>query len=467
MKKKLLFFVMVSAVMAMSYAQGPELAGTLGLDSYTHQSSRGIIREQGISYYEFLNQGYFVYLSSLSGVVNQVKTPMGWYIRDFRVMGDKAYFCGVDSMTNTALLGHFELGNLHTGFGNINFVRDNGISTQLSILNRIAVSMNKDTVTVMAIGRKGRGFNPEMYGADRVVYLANYSSMQGSIFAPSSSTELFWDVVSTDEYFVTAGTDKLITSVLTMRKVPIGTGLPAFGTIFSNGYSYPCTEIFESGVRATNLNNDSIVMAAYIDRDFESRTMMALYTIDVPTAQMAYRQEHYTYISYTGSRMLPPREMVYLRDSTALIVIDTNSFTNNHTHILRLTPYVTPAVLIPWIYLYISSYYLHPQCKVEYNSLIATSGSSCMAAAGANWLKLDFQDLVPPPGYHNHCIYNYYDVDCFNRAVFPESAFWGGSCIDYIRPVTVDLNPVQLEDIDPCLWESELPFTSNELIDIK
>jgi hypothetical protein len=397
-----------------------------------------------------------------------VKTPTGWYIKDFRVMGDKAYFCGIDSITNTALLGHFEIGNLQAGLGNINFVRDYGISTQLTVLNRIAVCVNKDSVSVMAIGREVRGFNPEMDGADRVVYLANYSSMQGEIFAPSNSNELFWDVVSADNYFVTAGTDGLNTSVLTMRRLPIGTGLSAFGTIFSIGYSYTCTEIFESGVRATNLNNDSIVMAAYIDKDLESSTWMALYTICVPTAQMDYRQEHYTYISYTGSRMLPPREMVYLRDSTALIVIDTNSFTNNHTHILRLTPYVTPAVLVPWIYLYVTSYYFNYDCKVEYNSLIATSGSSCMAAAGANWLRLDFQGLVPPPGYHNGCIRNYNNVDCFNRIVLSETPIRGGACIDYDRTVIVDVNPVQIAEIHPsCYWQPDAPIPVKDKIEIK
>ena len=208
--KKILLYAMVSVIVSMTYAQGPELHGTLGLENSFYHSSRGIIREQGIAYYEYQNQGYFVYVPAFSGSVNQVMTPTGWYIRDFSVMGDKAYFCGIDSITNTALLGHFEIGNLQVGFGNINFVRDYGISTQLTVLNRIAVCVNKDSVSVMAIGREVRGFNPEMDGADRVVYLANYSSMQGEIFAPSNSNELFWDVVSTDNYFVTAGRNRWV-----------------------------------------------------------------------------------------------------------------------------------------------------------------------------------------------------------------------------------------------------------------
>lgn len=233
MVRKILICTLMVLFVTAGHAQTPEFLGFLGLESNTNKSTRGIIREQGIAYYENKNQGYFVYVPNFSVLsVNQVETPKGWYIRDFRVVDSIAYFCGIDSNSKTALLGHFNIYNLQSGIGNIVFHRDNGIRTKLSILNRIAVKNNKDTITLMAIGRAQAGLNPEMKGADRVLYLEDYSSTSGSIFSPSDTNELFWDVVLTDNYFVTSGTIGLNTSLLTMRRVPIGTSQATFSTFF-------------------------------------------------------------------------------------------------------------------------------------------------------------------------------------------------------------------------------------------
>lgn len=457
MVRKILICSLLVFLMAAGHAQTPEFYGYLGLETNTNKSSRGIIREQGISYYENKNQGYFVYVPNFSVMtVNQVMTPKGWYIRDFRVVDSIAYFCGIDSNSITALLGHFNIYNLQSGIGNIVFHRDNGIRTKLSILNRIAVKNNKDTITLMAIGRVQAGINPEMNGADRVLYLENYSSSSGSIFSPSNTNELFWDVVLTDNYFVTSGTVGLNTTVLTMRRVPIGTPQTTFPTFFS-GYQYLCTNPFKSGVRATNLKNDSIVMAAYVDSTLFlgsgiANTMMCLFTIDVPTTYMEYAQKLYTRIPYNSSSMLPPREMVYLPDSAALMVIDTASITStrNNSYIVRLTPYLTPAVLTPWIILYIPPFYYNRDCTVEFNSLIAISSNGCIAAAGANWLKIDFQGGSLPSMHHrNNCI-TVHNLDCFVSKVYQSFSIPDGASELYNRPLMIEMNPVKLCEIYSC-----------------
>lgn len=185
MKKMLLFCGMMLGL-ATIHAQSTVLSATAGLESSPTPSSRGIIRERGIAYYEFNGNGCFVHLPTLMGTNNQVETPTKWYIRDFHVVDGIAYFCGIDSNDFSALLGHFHIANLINGMGSIVFHRDYGIASKLSVLNRIAVCHYKDSVGVLAIGRESRGFNPEMDGADRVVYLSDYSSMTGCIFTPSN-----------------------------------------------------------------------------------------------------------------------------------------------------------------------------------------------------------------------------------------------------------------------------------------
>lgn len=79
-------------------------------------TDRGIVREQNISYYEEGGNGVFVYLLALSsGSVNKVKVPPGWSIRDFHVIDGVAYFCGTVRNGDSALLGHFNIGNLLLG----------------------------------------------------------------------------------------------------------------------------------------------------------------------------------------------------------------------------------------------------------------------------------------------------------------------------------------------------------------
>ncbi len=102
----LLFGLAVTDVHAQVFAE-------LNTSSNTDQ---GIVREQNISYHEEGGNGVFVYLPALSsGSVNKVKVPHRWSIRDFHVIDGVAYFCGTVRNGDSALLGHFNIGNLLLG----------------------------------------------------------------------------------------------------------------------------------------------------------------------------------------------------------------------------------------------------------------------------------------------------------------------------------------------------------------
>ncbi len=398
-------------------------------------TSRGIIREQNISYYEDANgQGVFVYLSAFSGNVNTIKTPPTWSIRDFHVVNRIAYFCGIDKSDRTALLGHFDITNLQTGSGSINFNRDINICPMMSILNRLAVHKAKgnDTVSIMAIGRRENGLDPDKYGADRVVYIKDYASMTGCIFRnPGNPNELFWDVVLTNNYFVTAGADT-VDKTLIMRRVPVGTVIPAFPAFFNNGYSYLCTNKFMSGVRATHIENDDVVMAAYFDSQIDPRTWMHLFTIKVPGAVMLHHQHHLmsVYPNPTG-RLLPPKEMVYMPNYSALMVIDTISTLTHISHIVRLNPY---PIGIPIGSLYMPPFYragtiILNYLTIKYNSLTSISSTTCIAAAGGRWLKLDLSTLPLTPS-STGCI-EVETKDCFIDAEYSASDINEGTSMSY------------------------------------
>lgn len=420
-------------------------------------TDRGIVREQNISYYEEGGNGYFVYLPALSsGSVNQVNVPLKWSIRDFHVIDGVAYFCGTDLNNNTALLGHFNIGNLLLG-NPVYFYRDINIGARLAVLNRMAVYRNKvdGVVSIMAIGREARGINPDMGGADRVVYIKDYASTAGCIFSnPDNTNELFWDVVLTDNYFVTAGTDT-INAFITMRKVPIGTGLPAFPPIFRNGYKFPYSVDFVSGARMTSIKNDDVVIALYSKDDVFQINCMHLFTIDAQNAQMHYHQKHtaliYPYI--TGS-LLPPREMVYLPNSTALMVIDTCSRWDNSSksHILRLTPYPTVSIGS----YYVPQYYYHcdsidTTTKVKHNSLTVISPTSCITAAGDKWLKIDLQDpYLPPIAHKSRCITSL-STDCFIEPTYPTVPMDGDSSVLYSMVISFVKNSAEsIPLLNPC-----------------
>ena len=460
MKKMFIFCVIIAFGLTMADVHAQVYAEL----STSSSTDRGIIREQNISYYEDGNgQGYFVYLPSLSSLTaNIVKVPEKWSIHDFRVIGDTAFFCGTDLNDKSALLGHFSIGLLQSGSGTINFRRDNGIRTRMATLNRIAVYKDKasSTVSVMSIGRESTD-DPNFAGCDRVVYIDDYAATTRCIFSnPNNPNEQFWDVVLTDNYFVMVG--KIKPDSLTMRRVPIGTGLAAFPTLFSNGYKYHCSNELKSGVRATHITNDDIVMAAYLSESSTSEIWMHLFTIDVLPASMNYHQKPYMPLSpYPTGDLLPPRDMVYLPDSTALMVIDTNITSNNSTksHILRLTPYPIGMPIGSW---YVPPYYYYYQSSViykKYNSLIKISPTCCMAAAGDKWLMIDLQDPLLPHQINsntNDCIKSY-TIDCFIVATSTAGPINGKSLVTYNKVMTSNTNGVESNvPLFPCsplnLW---------------
>lgn len=189
---------------------------------------------------------------------------------------------------------------------------------------------------------------------------------------------------------------------------------------------------------------------------------MHLFTIDVLPAFMNYHQKHRTPLSsYPTGDFLPPRDMVYLPDSTALMVIDTNITSNNSTqsHILRLTPYPIGMPIGSW---YVPPYYYYYQSSViykKYNSLIKVSPTCCMAAAGDKWLMIDLQDPLLPHQINsntNDCIKSY-TIDCFIVATSTAGPINGKSLVTYNKVMTSNTNGVESNvHLFPCtplnLW---------------
>ncbi|MBR3413018.1 MAG: hypothetical protein IKG81_10060 [Bacteroidales bacterium] len=442
MKKALFFITLLALGMSLTHAQTDEYA-TLG-----GSADRGIIREQNISYFEESSQGYFVHLSTLSGTINKVKTPQYWSIRDFHVLGNTAYFCGTVTNTKTALLGHFDITNLQTGSGNITFYYDNNIASKLSIFNRIAVSDSKGRVSIMSIGRESPGSDPDKNGADRVFYSADYASSQGCIFYPDNDSSLFWDVVATDNYFATSGTMGLNTKDMVMRSVPIGTALPLFQSYFSNGHIYTNTNKFASGIRASRLGLDTIAFATYIDSSYIS--WMQVFTINVPTAQMHYNQYSGMQYGIPSHRRPAPRDMVYVPDSTALMVIDTEyNFSFNHESILKLHPYPITA--------YFPKFYISRNIYTPFHSLVPLSTVSCMVASGDSWQILDLGSL-PPPTEMDNCIVAFIN-DYFIRSNISDSLFITGFSKPHNLSMQYKKNIVEPTRINsPCQHSDPVPY---------
>lgn len=226
--------------------------------------SFGIIRQNNIVYYEDSEANFFAHIVSLNlaAPYSKVKIPKGWYIRDFRIVEGTAYFCGIDSISMTALLGHFSIGNLLAGNGTITFYYDNNKIKDLAILERIAVVKRDKNVSILTIGMCRSGFDPNIYGSDVAVYVEDYHNT--GLCCQYKANDTLWDVTTTDNYFVLAG----ITSYkykLTMRRAPIGAPANTIMGFMTNCINYTCTYKFASGLRAVGLGHDSTAIASYYD----------------------------------------------------------------------------------------------------------------------------------------------------------------------------------------------------------
>ena len=398
MKKILLLnIVLIAAWLPSSWCQ----SYIFNEHGVTGNYFNGIIRSQFITYYETLNSGYFAYIPTLNGTFSSVKIPDRWRVKDFRVVNDTAYFCGTDLSNNTALLGHFCINNLLSGSGTIDFYRETGISSWMRILNRMALYYNKNTnkLSVMAIGQTTNP-DPEMSGADRVVYIPDYNSSQACLFE-NTPNEYFWDVASTDNYFALLGTTRIGGNTMTMRCVPAGTNAAGFTSTITNSRQYPCTLFFSSGIRATAFDLDYVAAASYHKENNSTGWDygMQTFTLHMPSMQMLYNQRYTMGTLSEPAFSLPPRDMAYLPDSNALMVIDTH-MCRPYYGVAKLNPYPTSS--------YGSVYYFYDNTTniIEVKSIAATIPGVCIASGDAQWLKIDLNTLGYPE-YSNNCIKSY------------------------------------------------------------
>ena len=396
MKKIVLFCLVcamaVPAVAQFVYAQGQSYGS----------SSHGIIRENSIAYYEANNIGYFAHVPpsfAISG--HRVKIPEGWSIKDFHVKNNTAYFCGTDRSSGTALLGHFDISNLVSGGSTVTFYRNNLGCNSLSILNRIAVYNDKNYLSLMAIGSELPGVDPTLYGADAVLYAADYSKGSFCIYRNLEYGEVFWDVVSTEQYISLVGSKTLPSSMFTLHCVPAGMDICASPEAIRMYRVFPSTLDISSGIHAAALNADTIALASY----FRNSTQRGLqvFTVHAPTAYMAFNQRYTVPATSSPCPTLAPRDLAYLSDSNALMVVDT-SF-GNHPAVLRVNPYPTA---YPF---YCAPYFFKDNDTVLYTSIACVAPGMLMAACKALWTRFEL-GLLPPPAYSNSCIGSF-DADIF------------------------------------------------------
>ena len=286
-----------------------------------------------------------------------------------------------------------------------------------------------------------------MNGADRVFYSVDYALMQGCLFNPNDSV-LFWDVVATDNYFATSGTMGLATKDMVLRSVPIGTALSSFHSYFSNGHIYTNTNKYASGIRAARLGLDTVAFAAYIDSSYIS--WIQVFTINVPTALMHYNQYSGMQYGIPSHRRLAPRDMVYVPDSTALMVIDTEyNFSFNHESILKLHPYPITA--------YFPKFYISRNIYTPFHSLVPLSTVSCMVASGDSWQILDLGSL-PPPTEMDNCIVAFIN-DYFIRSNISDSLFITGFSKPHNLSMQYKKNIVEPTRINsPCQHSDPVPY---------
>ena len=443
--KKLFLFLVSMALVSAAMAQ---LTTTEYYAFSYGDTKKGIVREQGIAYYEQSGQGCFACVPPFSFTTapvpfNAAKVPAGWHIRDFHVVNDTAYFCGIDSNTQSALLGWFGINDLVSGSGpTIVCNYDHNIGSQLSILNRIAVHKDKvkNVLSIMAIGRKDHGVDPDTNGADRVLYFYDYDSgIPGCIFRANTETytELFWDVVVTDNFFSVPGIAFFPSKTMTLRSVPIGTNVAAFQPIFRNSKQYLCNNTFSSGIRAASLDEDKIALASYYNGALYPG--IQIFTLDVSSGQMVFNQwTFFSGASPTGLCMMP-RDMAYQPSTGALMVIDTSAL--REEYILQLDPYPTG-------WMYNAPYFFKYREPIHFTSLSPYASNSFLAACGANWMLLD-PTILPPPSYSDGCIGSF-TIDLFPSEKFEFDYLDLGETELYIGKIGMQWFYALNNDVYPC-----------------
>ena len=263
MKKTILFTIL---------AMGLQCAAAQSTGFYLNSSlpslGKGIIRENNIVYYEDYISHYFAYIPSFlytdpatTTNYKRVQLPENWVVMDFHVLDGIAYFCGVDMGDTSALLGHFVISELFHYPLQVHFHRDVNIAYKLKILHRIVVNTDKTTISMMAIGNTKMQNNLWEACSDVVLYIDDYGAASGCLFF-GDDYDVFWDVVSTENYFVVVGTLGNVISGgvkdLTMRRIPFGTPWTGFLPPFEIRYSYDCVHTFAGGVRASAIDKDRL-----------------------------------------------------------------------------------------------------------------------------------------------------------------------------------------------------------------
>ena len=189
--------------------------------------------------------------------------------------------------------------------------------------------------------------------------------------------------------------------MFTLHCVPAGMDICASPEAIRMYSVFPSTLDISSGIHAAALNADTIALASY----FRNSTQRGLqvFTVHAPTAYMAFNQRYTVPATSSPCPTLAPRDLAYLSDSNALMVVDT-SF-GNRPAVLRVNPYPTA---YPF---YSAPYFFNDNDTVLYTSIACVAPGLLMAACKASWTRFEL-GLLPPPTYSNSCIGSF-DADIF------------------------------------------------------
>ena len=407
----------------------------------------GIIREGKIAYYEVGGQGYFTHLQPTQATDNVLKIPIDWHVKDFRVSGTTVYFCGRDDTRGSALLGYFDASPLIAGQGSAKFYFDSTIGNEFLVLNRMAI--DKDGA-LFAIG-DDTGVDPDLSGANKAIYTETFPTQPAQIFQPANG-ELLWDVVRTGQYMALVGTIGLNSQEVTLHRFALNN----YNDVMHR-YAYQQQGwTFASGARATCLQNDDVAIALHIQNGNDHGTKV--YTIDVQSTTMLANQKSY-FSYYNSVPGYPPRDMAYMPDSDALMIVDCDPYLF-YNGVVRLKAYPSS--------LYVAQYFVKykriqpppaspaPNGWVvvrDYTS-ICLDNDGFLVASGDGWMRLALGVTTPSVLMQNNCIGSI-TTDLFVDNLITPSDSEGGTLSTYTVRISSKTAVVGCNQADNCHTLSE------------
>lgn len=298
---------------------------TDGTNNLIRADERGMYTGFGISYFELNNRGYFVRVSKDS-IQGLYVIPEGHHVRDFRVYGDNVVFCGYReaSIRPIGLLGTFKTNVLYDPTIPDGMVYHADTSTDLNCFSRITCFYNahSDAEEFAAIGIA------LLSGIDQSIPIVVHGIIDSlrqnsgqyiphTAIIPSSSSEIFDDIVSTDNYVAIVGNHP---NGYFVRYATHTDLTEATNVIFSDEYYYvtdPVDPINGMRLCATRTTGDEIAVATAYHGDVNPEKAYHVRVLQVETGETRCLQH------VQLKEKAEPTEIAYLADNNSLVLLGT------------------------------------------------------------------------------------------------------------------------------------------------